>query len=87
MERLIAVLLLFVSAAVGVSPSAAARGTNDQLHITTEERAACGDDAERLCSGAYPDERKLLACMKENRSALSAKCEPVFTAGLRRRGL
>lgn len=86
MQKL-AAAFLFPILAVGAPSSAAARGTVDQFHITTEERAACGNDAERLCSDAYPDERKLLACMTKNRSSLSASCAPVFTAGLKRRGL
>ena len=59
----------------------------DPLHVTPAEKAACTQDAMRLCSGAYPDEEKLLGCMKVNRGALSASCGTAFDAGVRRRGL
>jgi len=62
-----------------------ARG--DEFHITAAEKAACTGDAERLCFAAYPDEQKLLICMRDNLQALSPGCSKVFTAGLKRRGL
>ena len=58
-----------------------------KYHITAEERTACGMDAVELCSSAYPDEDKLLACMKINRVSLSTGCRPVFEEGIRRRHL
>ena len=66
---------------------AVAQTTDDPYHLTENEKAACTDDAERLCANAYPDEKKLLACMKTNRSSLSATCLPVFDAGMKRRHL
>ena len=65
----------------------AARAQTDKYHITPAEQAACQPDAERLCSAAYPDEDKMIACMRANRRALSATCKPIFIAGLKRRGL
>ena len=59
----------------------------DKYQITAEEMSACGSDAIALCSFAYPDESKLLSCMKQNRVNLSASCRPVFEAGVRRRHL
>ncbi len=59
----------------------------DPLRITPAEKAACTQDATRLCSGTYPDEARLLDCMKANRAALSAACGVAFAAGVRRRGL
>ena len=59
----------------------------DPMRITPAERAACTQDATRLCSGTYPDEARLLECMKANRAALSATCGTAFDAGVRRRGL
>ena len=58
-----------------------------KFHITAEEQTACGQDAIDLCSTAYPDEDKLLVCMKANRLKLSAACRPVFDEGIRRRHL
>ena len=62
-------------------------GAADAFHVTEAEKAACGEDAERFCASAYPDEQQLLACMKANRASLSPTCLPVFNAGLKRRGL
>ncbi len=67
-----------------VSPLA---GAADAFHVTEAEKAACTQDAERLCASAYPDEQKLLACMKANRASLGPTCLPVFDAGMKRRGM
>ena len=56
---------------VGALLLVAATGTAlpaDPLHITAAEKAACTQDAMRLCPGAYPDAEKLLGCMKVNRA-------------------
>lgn len=59
----------------------------DPYKITTKEKAACTTDAIRLCAFTYPDESKLLACMKSNRTSLSPLCLVAFDAGLKRRRL
>ena len=59
----------------------------NEYHITAAEKAACTVDAERLCLAAYPDEQKLLVCLRANIGSLSANCATVFKAGLKRRGL
>lgn len=59
----------------------------DKYQITEAERSACTPDAERLCAAAYPDEDKLMGCMRANRKALSTTCAVAFNAGLKRRGL
>ena len=61
------------------------RAAPDKYNVTPEEHAACDDDAARLCSDAYPDEDKLIACMRINRSDLSRACRPVFESGMRKR--
>ena len=61
-------------------------GAADAFHVTEAEKASA-QDAERLCASAYPDEKQLLLCMKENRASLGPTCLPVFDAGLKRRGL
>ena len=68
-------------------PAAAAPVPDDVYHLTEVEKSACTDDAVRLCSSTYPDQRKLLQCMKSNRLSLSATCLSVFDAGLKRRHL
>ena len=67
------------------SPSFAASAAADKLHVTDQEKAACAEDAIRLCISAYPDEGKLISCMRSNRSQLSPNCLVVFNAGLKRR--
>ena len=83
MPRLIACLLAFgcVCAAACVSAHA------DEYQITAAEKAACTPDAERLCLATYPDEGKLMTCLKANRKALSPVCVAAFDAGMKRRGL
>ena len=66
-------------------PSLALAETTDKYHVTPQEKAACTEDAVRLCIQAYPDEDKLIVCMKTNRSQLSPGCLVVFDAGLKRR--
>ena len=68
-------------------PAGAMPPAEDPFHLTEGEKAACTDDAVRLCSSAYPDQHKLLACMKANRTLLSATCQPIFDAGIKRRHL
>lgn len=57
----------------------------DGFHVTEQEKAACTTDAQRLCSATYPDENKLLTCMKAARTQLTPACSVVFKAGLKRR--
>lgn len=59
----------------------------EPLNITPEEHAACDDDAARLCSAAYPNETKMLGCMKVNLNKLSPICLATFKAGMLRRHL
>lgn len=57
----------------------------DKYKVTPLEKAACQEDAMSLCSSAYPDEDRLIACMRHNRSQLSTVCRTVFEAGMKRR--
>lgn len=72
--------------AIAFSPQRSV-AAQDKYNVTPEEHAACDDDAARLCSDAYPDQDKLVACMRVNRSDLSRGCRPVFESGMRRRHL
>lgn len=80
------VAALCAASLVGIAPACAGQPL-DRYKITAEEMSACGSDAIGLCSSAYPDEAKLISCMKSNRVSLSATCRPVFDAGVRRRHL
>ena len=81
--RLSALCLGTVMGAVPVSSFA----TVDKYHITEAEKAACSSDAVRLCFDSYPDEDRLLLCMKQNHAALSPVCRVAFDAGAKRRHL
>ena len=88
MERYAAAALCAaLTAGIPASARAQAAQGADRYQITAEEMSACGSDAIALCSSAYPDESKLLSCLKTNRVSLSATCRPVFDAGVRRRHL
>jgi hypothetical protein len=50
--------------------------------VTAEERAACTPDVFRLCSSALPSVSGVVACMKRNRSNLSAACSAAVDARL-----
>ena len=81
----VAPLLLCSSLHAQTLPSPAQQP--DKYRVTAQEKAACTSDAIRLCMHTYPDEDKLLACMKQNRDGLTATCRIAFDAGVKRRKL
>lgn len=83
MKRTIATVVMTMFCAFAGQASAAV----EALDITPAEHAACDDDAARLCSAAYPDETKMLGCMKVNMNKLSPICLATFKAGMLRRHL
>ncbi|WP_131195562.1 hypothetical protein [Lichenihabitans psoromatis] len=58
-----------------------------KYNITDAEKAACHDDVMAFCSEAFPDEDRILACMKLNKANLTTSCRTVFNAGMTRRHL
>ena len=38
-------------------------------------RAACADDAQRLCAGVPPGGGRIVACLKEHKDSLSDRCK------------
>ncbi len=46
---------------------------------TEEEQKSCTPDVYRLCSTEIPDEKRIVACLRLNRSKLSAPCRKVFS--------
>jgi hypothetical protein len=52
---------------------------------TEVQRAACQDDAMRLCSAHVPNVDRITACMNANRRNLSAGCRAVFGGSSKRR--
>jgi hypothetical protein len=45
---------------------------------TSEQRIACTPDAFRLCSSEIPNIDGITACMRRQKSSLSAACKAVF---------
>ena len=43
-------------------------------------QAACYGDVQRLCADAIPDEAKITACMKRQKSKVSAGCVEAYKA-------
>jgi hypothetical protein len=68
--------LLLGFALIAAATPAAAQGT-------PEQRAACEQDAYRLCSQYIPDERRTGACLRRNRIKLSPACRRLFSGGRR----
>ncbi|GDX38768.1 hypothetical protein LBMAG20_09830 [Methylocystaceae bacterium] len=48
---------------------------------TAEQKAACENDAYRLCESAVPDPVAIEKCLAAQISALSADCRSEFTGG------
>lgn len=65
--------LLSIAGAVPAM-SAEYRGTQDQ-------QQACTPDVMRLCADSVPDVNRIVACLRRNRSNLSAPCGAVFGVG------
>src|SRR5947209_1284528 len=38
-------------------------------------RAACADDAQKLCAGVQPGGGRIVACLKEHKDSLSDRCK------------
>jgi hypothetical protein len=45
---------------------------------TPEQRAACENDAMRLCGEFVPDVDRITACMQRKRAYLTPRCRAVF---------
>ena len=63
-------VLLVICAAMAVQ-SASANGQQTLAAL----RAACADDAQRLCAGVPLGGGRMVACLKEHKDALSDKCK------------
>jgi hypothetical protein len=66
---------------LGVATAVAISLTSFAAHAgeaSAEQRRACTPDAFRLCSAHIPDVEAITACMRANKSKLSAACKLVF---------
>src|SRR5271165_2213732 len=59
-----------------VSPARAAQSAQagDQQSLAAI-RAACAEDAQKLCAGVQPGGGRILACLKEHKDSLSDRCK------------
>ncbi len=57
--------------------SAMAEGNQDRG--TKEEQDACTPDVYRLCASMIPDEKRIVACLKQNKAKLNPACRKVFS--------
>jgi len=62
---------------LAVAVSLTAFGSAAQAY-TSEQRIACTPDAFRLCSSEIPSIDGVTACMRKQKSSLSAACKAVF---------
>lgn len=68
-----------IGLAAAVTLSVAMFASSSQAMVATaEQRAACTPDAFRLCSSEIPNVSAITACMRKNKSSLSAACKAVF---------
>lgn len=82
---MIRLALLAVTTIMLSGPASGAE--ENKYSITPIEKAACSADAIRLCSHTYPDQDRLLGCLRTNIRSLSLVCSVAFKAGLKRRGI
>jgi hypothetical protein len=66
-------LVLAISTVFFAAPGAAAQaGGQPSLDAI---RAACADDAQKLCAGVQPGGGRIVACLKEHKDSLSLRCK------------
>jgi len=53
--------------------------------FSAAQRAACGGDAQRLCSSSMADPQRLSACMNRNASKVSAGCKAAMGGGKKKK--
>lgn len=63
--------------AIGEQSPEQAAGGRDNLNRL---RAACGEDAKRHCKGTMPGGGRIIKCLREHDSELTAECRQAMTA-------
>ena len=53
--------------------------------FSAAQQAACGGDAQRLCSSSMADPKQLSACMNRNASKVSAGCKAAMGGGKKKK--
>ncbi|HEY1471109.1 MAG TPA: cysteine rich repeat-containing protein [Candidatus Acidoferrum sp.] len=60
------------SVCAAATPQSAQSGDQQSLDAI---RAACADDAQKLCAGVQPGGGRIVACLKEHKDSLSDRCK------------
>jgi len=84
-SRLLRRSLIAAAALAGIGTAVLTPSSPADAQGTPEQRAACSDDAQRVCGQYIPDVDRVTVCMKRNRRHLSAACRRVMDGGGRRR--
>jgi len=66
------------ASALGFLLALMASGSACAQQGTPEARRACTPDVYRLCAGEIPNVRAIIACLRRQKSSLSAACAAVF---------
>jgi hypothetical protein len=70
--------IMTVAALLGLALMASFAASSAAAQGTPAQRAACEDDAMRLCGNYVPDVQRITACMQARRSQLSPRCRAHF---------
>jgi hypothetical protein len=73
-------LIVALSTIIGIG-LAASFAPHPAAAFTSAQRAACGGDAQRLCSSSMSDPQQLTACMQSNQSKVSSRCRAAMGGG------
>ena len=73
-DRIVLSLMVAIGGAAVLQGAAYAQDNQG----TMEQQIACTPDVWRLCSSQIPDANRIVACLRQNTSQLSAPCRAVF---------
>src|SRR3984893_11961300 len=68
MKTLTLLLVVYAGTSAQFAPA------QDQLSLAAI-RAACAEDAQKLCPGVQPGGGRIVACLKEHKDSLSDRCK------------
>lgn len=64
--------------AAAIAPAHAQTQTTAPQADRAAQEAACSGDATRFCGEAIPDEQKIAACLRANRTKISQACQAML---------
>jgi len=73
-DRIVLSLMVAIGGAAVLPATAHAQDNQG----TMEQQIACTPDVWRLCSNQIPDVNRIVGCLRQNTSQLSAPCRAVF---------